>query len=113
MLKEKKENRTSHPILKLKKKKILIIKELNCAKKYFAYRSEDSSASFIAFIQSLTLVINYLLNVARATVDNENDYVRFIFSHAPARYFSTAVLPLKEFNVNYFLNVFEKKGGRH
>ena len=68
----------------------------------------DTSASFIAFIQSLTIIINYILNVARVMVESEDDYVRFIFSHAPARYFSTAVLPLKEFNVKYFLNVFEK-----
>ena len=62
----------------------------------------DSSSNFIAFIQSLTVVFNYLLNAARVTVNNENDYVRFIFSHAPARYFSTCVLPLKEFNIDFF-----------
>ena len=62
----------------------------------------DSSSNFIAFIQSLTVVFNYLLNAARVTIDNENDFVRFIFSHAPSRYFSTCVLPLKEFNVDFF-----------
>ena len=61
-----------------------------------------NSSNFIAFIQSLTVVFNYLLNTARTTVNNENDYVRFILSHAPARYFSTCVLPLKEFNVDFF-----------
>ena len=94
---------------KVEEKKDTYNKRIKLREKIFRLSiGRDSSASFIAFIQSLTLVINYLLNVARATVDNENDYVRFIFSHAPARYFSTAVLPLKEFNVNYFLNVFEK-----
>ena len=47
----------------------------------------DTSASFIEFIQSLTIIINYILNVARVMLDSEDDYVRFIFSHAPARYF--------------------------
>ena len=70
--------------------------------------ARHTSASFIVFIQSLAIVFNYLLSAARATVDSEDDYVRFIFSHAPARYFSTCVLPLKEFSVEYFMNSFEK-----
>ena len=93
----KKENqRRFRLISKLKKKKILLMKELNCVKKTFHLSiGRDSSSNFIAFIQSLTVVFNYLLNAARVTVNNENDYIRFIFSHAPARYFSTCVLPFK------------------
>ena len=77
-------------------------------KVYHLSIGRQTNASFIVFIQSLTVVFNYLLNSARATVNNENDYVRFIFSHAPASYFSTCVLPLKEFTVEYFMNSFEK-----
>ena len=69
-------------------------------KVYHLSIGRHSSASFVVF--------NYLLNAARATVNSEDDYVRFIFSHAPSRYFSTCVLLLKEFNVNYFMNTFEK-----
>ena len=76
-------------------------------KVYHLSIGRHSSASFVVFIQSLTIVFNYLLNAARATVNSEDDYVRFIFLHAPSRYFSTCVLPLKEFNVNYFMNTFE------
>ena len=67
--------------------------------------ARKSSVNFITFIQSLSVVFNYLLNAVRFTV---NQRLRFIFSNAPARYFSTCVLPLKEFNINFFLNVFEK-----
>ena len=77
-------------------------------KVFYLSIARQSSASFIVFIQSLSIVFNYLLSAARATVDSEDDYVRFIFSHAPDRYFSTCVLPLKEFSVEYFMNSFEK-----
>ena len=77
-------------------------------KVYHLSISRQSSSSFIVFIQSLTIVFKYLLNAARSTVNSDDDYVRFIFSHAPSRYFSTCVLPLKEFNVNYFMNTFQK-----
>ena len=69
-------------------------------KVYHLSISRQSSSSFIVFIQSLTIVFKYLLNAARSTVNSDDDYVRFIFSHAPSRYFSTCVLPLKEFK-NY------------
>ena len=75
-------------------------------KVYHLSIARHSSASFIVFIQSLSVVFNYLLNAARAAVNSEDDYVRFIFSHAPSRYFSTCVLPLKEFSVEYFMNSF-------
>ena len=77
-------------------------------KVYHLSISRQSSSSFIVFIQSLTIVFKYLLNAARSTVNSDDDYVRFIFSHAPSRYFSTCVLPLEEFNVNYFMNTFQK-----
>ena len=77
-------------------------------KVYHLSIARHSGSSFIVFIQSLSIVFNYLLNAARATVNSEDDYVRFIFSHAPSRYFSTCVLPLKEFTVEYFMNSFEK-----
>ena len=77
-------------------------------KVYHLSIARHSGASFIVFIQSLTIVFNYLLSAARSTVNSEDDYVRFIFSHAPSSYFSTCVLPLKEFTVEYFLNSFEK-----
>ena len=76
-------------------------------KVYHLSIGRHSSASFVVFIQSLMIVFNYLLNVACATVNTEDDYVMFICSHAPSRYFSTCVLPLKEFDVNYFMNTFE------
>ena len=63
--------------------------------------SRNSTINFIAFIQSLSIVFTYLLNFALAS-SNSDDYVRFIFSHAPKSYFSTAVLPINQFNVNYF-----------
>ena len=68
--------------------------------------SRNSTINFIPFIQSLSIVFTYLLNFALAS-SNSDDYVRFIFSHAPKSYFSTAVLPINQFNVNYFLNIFE------
>ena len=70
--------------------------------------SRNSTLNFIPFIQSLTIVFTYLLNFALASSSNTDDYVRFIFSHAPKSYFSTAVLPINQFNVNYLLNIFEK-----
>ena len=70
--------------------------------------SRNSTINFIAFIQSLSIVFTYLLNFALASSSNTDDYVRFIFSHAPKSYFSTAVLPINQFNVNYLLNIFEK-----
>ena len=57
---------------KVEEKKDTYNKRIKLREKIFCLSiGRDSSASFIAFIQSLTLVINYLLNVARATVDNE------------------------------------------
>ena len=69
--------------------------------------SRNYTINFISFIQSLSIVFTYLLNFALAS-SNSDDYVRFIFSHAPKSYFSTAVLPINQFNVNYLLNIFEK-----
>ena len=63
--------------------------------------SRNYTINFISFIQSLSIVFTYLLNFALAS-SNSDDYVRFIFSHAPKSYFSTAVLPINQFNVNYF-----------
>lgn len=68
-----------------------------------------ANVNFIAFIQSLTLVFTYLINYARTTVKKNDDYVRFIFSHAPKSYFSTAVMKLSDLNVKYFLNTFERQ----
>ena len=48
-------------------------------KVYHLSIARKSSANFIAFIQSLSIVFNYLLNAARSTVNCEDDYVRFIF----------------------------------
>ena len=90
-------------ILKSRKKKDTYNERIKLREKVFHLSIGRNLSNFITFIQSLTVVFNYLLNTARITVNNENDYVRFIFSHAPAKYFSICVLPLKEFNVDFFL----------
>ena len=87
---------------KVEEKKDTFNERIKLREKIFRISIGRESSNFIAFISSLTIVFKYLLSAARVTVNNENDYVRFIFSHAPARYFSTCVLPLKEFNVDFF-----------
>ena len=87
---------------KVAEKKDSCNERIKLREKVFHLSIGRNSSNFITFIQSLTVVFNYLLNTARITVNNENDYVRFIFSHTPAKYFSTCVLPLKEFNVDFF-----------
>lgn len=49
--------------------------------------TREKDMSFISFIQSLYAVFTYLLNVARASVRNDGDHVRFIFENAPRTFF--------------------------
>ena len=59
------------------------------------------------FLKHFSKILQYLLNIAKLTVNSENDLIRFFFEKAPLEPFSTSLLPLKEFTIQRLLDTFE------
>ncbi len=60
------------------------------------------------FLNSVKQVFQYFINVAKFMSNLDNDKVRFYISKAPRTPFSTAILNVKDLNVEFFYNIFEK-----
>ena len=49
-----------------------------------------------------------LLPIAKMNTGSDDDYVRVFFEKSPTRPFSTAIVKLKDLNVRYFMDTFER-----
>ncbi len=69
---------------------------------------KDNMQTLPDFLNSVKQVFQYFINVAKFMSNSDNDKVRFYISKAPRTPFSTAILNVKDLNVEFFYNIFEK-----
>ena len=60
------------------------------------------------FLKNLEKLFRHLLAIAKMNTGSDDDYVRFFFEKSPTRPFSTAIVKLKDLNVHYFMDTFER-----
>ena len=60
------------------------------------------------FLKNLEKLFRHLLAIAKMNTASDDDYVRFFFEKSPTRPFSTAIVKLKDLNVRYFMDTFER-----
>ncbi len=68
----------------------------------------DNMQTLPDFLDSVKQMFQYFINVAQFMSTSDNDKVRFYISKAPRTPFSTAILNVKDLNVEFFYNIFEK-----
>ena len=65
-------------------------------------------ANMYDFLKNLEKLFRRLLAIAKMNTGSDDDYVRFFFEKSPTRPFSTAIVKLKDLNVRYFMDTFER-----
>ena len=74
----------------------------------FMISVKTKRANMYDFLKNLEKLFRRLLAIAKMNTGSDDDYVRFFFEKSPTRPFSTAIVKLKDLNVRYFMDTFER-----